>query len=422
MSFIIPPALAARSFVVIYWRAQGSDDQKNLFTGAQVITNMGNKSGFVALFKNSEHNKDTIVDYLEYGAATKTWESVAEQAGIWIKGQFVESTTEGNSLGLKQGGQDTNSTNDWQIFPLPTPSQPNIYQALPEPEPVPLPPPPAVNQESPVATTEPPPTTQTAPTIKNYSDKIQLNEFMPWPKEGKEWVELINQGPETIDISDWQIDDIDGGSSPQKIPSQTLIDANQILIIEFNKSVLNNDGDEIRLIGQDGKILDSASYQKANEGISFVRFENNPWLQTSSPTPGQKNKKAVPPTETPLAEKSQNAAADQTEPNQESSQMGLSLSQEAANLMPANTGILTAPADKVVQSENEQPNINNTQVQSGHLLASQTASQNSALTENSAPEKSKAKTPLLIGVVIVLSFISAMALVCFKRKNPVDSA
>ena len=123
-SYLMP----ANSFLLIRWHADGQNTTNEIFTGtAAVDTNLGNNSGFIALFNSGQRNKNTIVDYLEYGKADQTWETAASQAGIWTKGQFLPATeaNKNQSLGLKQDGQDENLTSDWQIFSYPTPDKPN---------------------------------------------------------------------------------------------------------------------------------------------------------------------------------------------------------------------------------------------------------------------------------------------------------
>lgn len=130
--------LTDKAFVLIHWHADGQNNQNELFTGTQEITqNIGNKSGFIAIFKNSIHNKDNIIDYFEYGEGGKTWESAAAAAGLWTAGQFVAAPLQGQSLGLKQDGDDRNLISDWKVFAEPTPGRSNIYL----PEQLPAPPP-----------------------------------------------------------------------------------------------------------------------------------------------------------------------------------------------------------------------------------------------------------------------------------------
>lgn len=147
---------------------------------------------------------------------------------------------------------------------------------------------PASNNET-ISSASPTPT----PTPYQYSQDILINEFLPWPaNETKEWVELFNNGSETVNLYGWQIDDADNSTSPQVIPANTAIVANDFLVITFNKSTFNNDGDKVRLLWPDDQVIHVVEYNKASQGQSVARFNNN-WFWTNQPTPGQANKKSA---------------------------------------------------------------------------------------------------------------------------------
>ena len=107
-------SLSAKSSIVIHWRKDGTNSSSDLYTGTVGFdANMGDTSGWVALFKNDQQTKDTIVDYLEYGAGGKTFESKAVDAGIWTTGNFVSSVVEGKAIKLQTTGLDNNLPGDW---------------------------------------------------------------------------------------------------------------------------------------------------------------------------------------------------------------------------------------------------------------------------------------------------------------------
>lgn len=116
--------LKAKDCLVIHWNSEGIDTESDLYTGLDDFLNMGNTSGWVALF-NDTHSSSTIVDYLEYGAAGKTWESAANSAGIWTEGDFIPNVEEGHSIEYLGSG-DTSS--DWRDQSYPTPGS-----TIPEP-------------------------------------------------------------------------------------------------------------------------------------------------------------------------------------------------------------------------------------------------------------------------------------------------
>lgn len=122
--FVFPSgfSIGSEKFVIVHWNATGVDTLTDLFTGSPTnFDNMGNTSGWVALFKSSTRSKDTIVDYLEYGVAGQTWEATAESAAIWKSGDFIVGASSGHSLSRKSAGYDTNLPSDFKELSVPTP-------------------------------------------------------------------------------------------------------------------------------------------------------------------------------------------------------------------------------------------------------------------------------------------------------------
>lgn len=127
--FLFPAgfSLASKSFVVVHLRAAGVDTAKDLYHSASALkSNMGNTSGFAALF-SGEPGKDTIKSYVEWGAAKQTWESAAADAGLWDKGSYAATTSasEGFSIGLSADGVSGGSASAWSVFHSPTPGSAN---------------------------------------------------------------------------------------------------------------------------------------------------------------------------------------------------------------------------------------------------------------------------------------------------------
>jgi len=104
-------------------------------------------------------------------------------------------------------------------------------------------------------------------------------------------VEIINSDNSAITLSGWQIDDGNASTSPQAIPTGITIAPRELLVISFNKSVLNNDGDKVRLLWPDDQVVHSVAYAKATQGHAVAKFDAG-WLWTNQPTPGQANKKS----------------------------------------------------------------------------------------------------------------------------------
>lgn len=131
-----------------------------------------------------------------------------------------------------------------------------------------------------------------------FSTDIILTEFLPNPAgsdtdDKGEFVEIHNKGAATVDLSSWQLDDEEGGSSPHAIVDNTAIKSGEYLAFYRGdtKLSINNGGDSVRILHPDGKVTDSATYEgKAEDGQAYARDEQGEWVWTTSPTPGEANK------------------------------------------------------------------------------------------------------------------------------------
>ncbi len=142
---------------------------------------------------------------------------------------------------------------------------------------------------------------------QNLSNKfwshIEISEFIPNPigSDDSEFIELYNPTETDIDISSIQIDDEEGGSKPYTIPDNTIIQAKKFLVFQREDTglALNNTGDAVRLLLKDGKVLQQARYEKAVEGVSYIKDEDGDWVMTDFVTPGEENKMQVVEQEDP---------------------------------------------------------------------------------------------------------------------------
>jgi len=131
-------------------------------------------------------------------------------------------------------------------------------------------------------------------TVNIYSPSVIISEFMPNPlgeDEENEWIELFNQSDQIANLTSWQLDDQEDGSSPFIFPANSLIAPEQFLVIRrpISKISLNNDQDQVRLIYPDGSLATEVSYAGENEQGFSVAFDNLDYFWTKIPTPGSAN-------------------------------------------------------------------------------------------------------------------------------------
>ncbi|MCA9391570.1 lamin tail domain-containing protein, partial [candidate division WWE3 bacterium] len=163
--------LDPHSFITVHWRADGIDTTTDLYTGTvNFDTNMGNTSGSLSLFNDGVHSKNTIVDFVQYGAGGQSWEAAAIDAGIWTLDDAVTIGGSGESFGLSTDGQDGNVSTDWSVFTTLSPGALNNDSvtppscATPTPAPTATPTPTPTNTPTPTITPSPSPTITPSPT------------------------------------------------------------------------------------------------------------------------------------------------------------------------------------------------------------------------------------------------------------------
>ncbi|HNU05593.1 MAG TPA: lamin tail domain-containing protein, partial [Anaerolineae bacterium] len=177
----------------------------------------------------------------------------------------------------------------------------------------------ASNQPAP-----PTPTPSATPTATPavYPAGVSLNEYMPdpafdWNGDGAadqndEYIELHNANDFAVDLSGWQLDDVDdngravpNGSPPYTLPPGTIIPARGFLLVFRSQSgiALNNDGDWVRLLRPDGIVVEETEYSSSrdDQAASKIIDGGNEWTRSYPPTPGGSNTPSGTPTPTPTA-------------------------------------------------------------------------------------------------------------------------
>ncbi len=140
---------------------------------------------------------------------------------------------------------------------------------------------------------------------------VSVNEFMPAPAEGDEWIELYNGGGSAIDLANWTFAD---GTGNIFLKLNGLIMPADFKLMTLNAGHLNNDGDMIVLRDADKNIIDAVCYGDwpcdktpapiGTAGAAVARLgdgrdTNNDgadFAATASPTPGSANKITAPST------------------------------------------------------------------------------------------------------------------------------
>ncbi|MDQ7030653.1 MAG: lamin tail domain-containing protein [Ardenticatenia bacterium] len=192
-----------------------------------------------------------------------------------------------------------------------TPRAPNST-SYPTPTSVPTPSPTPTATPSPLpptATREPTPSI--TPTATALPLGVVINEVLSVPRNvdwdgdgtpsaADEWVELYNGSGTPVDLGGWQLDDAPGGSRPYTLPANTVVPPGGFMLL-FQAETglrLNNDGDQVRLLGPHGQVLDAVTLPALAPDASFSRDERGAWHADWPPSPGAPNRPPPTPTAT----------------------------------------------------------------------------------------------------------------------------
>ncbi|MFQ3634040.1 lamin tail domain-containing protein, partial [Roseiflexus sp.] len=168
-----------------------------------------------------------------------------------------------------------------------------------------------------------------APTCAAAAPTAIINEFMPAPASGPEWVEIVNSSDAPLDVGGWRIDDDTPGGPQTVIPPGVIVPPYGLFVITLSTHILNNTGsDAVTLIDAFGAVVDVAPYTAATVGKSFARIPDGSgiWVK-GEPSPGEWNAppglapSATPPDDTvspepsPTGEPSPTALPDTATPS-----------------------------------------------------------------------------------------------------------
>jgi len=134
------------------------------------------------------------------------------------------------------------------------------------------------NQPSLIVTPSPTPSTFPTITLKPTQEtalisynNIYISEVMANPlPENKEWIEIYNDNDFSVNLDNWFIDDIENLGSTPKIFSLT-IPSKDYRVIQLGSSILNNDGDSVRLLDFHKDLKDGFEYDSSTQGLTLGR-------------------------------------------------------------------------------------------------------------------------------------------------------
>ncbi len=119
--------------------------------------------------------------------------------------------------------------------------------------------------------------------------QVVINELIPNPNQGSDWVELYNSSNQGIDLDGWVLDDEGTKTNMVKIKEAT-ISAYGFWVFEVG-SRLNKSSDTVYLINHQGAIVDEYHYSaNPGDGVSLGRNpDGGTWGVCHQPTPESEN-------------------------------------------------------------------------------------------------------------------------------------
>lgn len=101
---------------------------------------------------------------------------------------------------------------------------------------------------------------------------ILINEVLPAPSSGPEWVELYNTSDSAVDVSGWRIDDDTPGGTQTTIPVGSIIAPHTVLAVAITTAILNNTGDSAVLLDASGAQVDRIDFGALKSSESMARI------------------------------------------------------------------------------------------------------------------------------------------------------
>lgn len=135
------------------------------------------------------------------------------------------------------------------------------------------------------------------------ASSIVINEVLPHPSSGSDWIELYNTTSNEVDISGWKIEDTTGEIKTFADGTKIASTSSFLQVTVSNR--LNNEGDTVKLKDNSGTIKDERSYtQDPGEDVALGRYPDgsSSWGVLMSASPNGPNSNLAPtPTPIPTA-------------------------------------------------------------------------------------------------------------------------
>ena len=93
---------------------------------------------------------------------------------------------------------------------------------------------------------------------------VVINEFLPAPSAGPEWIEVFNTSDEPVELNGWSVVD----AANNRKPTENGIVLEPQTVYAFDVNMLNDGGDTFRVLNQAQTVVDCVAYPKTAKGTA----------------------------------------------------------------------------------------------------------------------------------------------------------
>jgi len=117
---------------------------------------------------------------------------------------------------------------------------------------------------------------------------VHISEVLPTNAPGsEEGIELFNASDQDMWLQGWSLDDTkDAGSKPWIFPEDFVIRAQSYLFVPSSRTKIawNDGGDDVRLLANDGTLVEELTYLSIKKGNTYARTVDGNFCITTKPT------------------------------------------------------------------------------------------------------------------------------------------
>jgi hypothetical protein len=216
---------------------------------------------------------------------------------------------------------------------------------------------------------------------------IVINEFMPAPSSGTEWVELYNAGSDSVDLSNWVIDDDTLGGTRVVIASGTTLPPGGFLVVAIPSAILNNSGDAVTLSNASGTIVDQIGYTSSTSNQAILRIPDGASTITNSASASPGSANAPTPSSSPTYTSTPEPSTPTALPL-----ASMTVVEPTATTEPSTTPAVATATSQALPSQTPSPTKTETPSKTPSPTKTETPSKTPSPTKTETPSKTPSPT------------------------------